>query len=435
MVFDYWLLRRTRLDVEELYRPGPGGKYWFSNGYNWRALVAVAAGVIPVLPGFLNAATTEGGVVADPNFFDELYRYGVFVAFGISAVDVSRADARAAPRRPPRRRQPTEMDFGVTFQTDPPQRRVVELTKRAEELGFGYAWTFDSHILWQEPYVIYAQMLAATERIVVGPFVTNPATRDPTVTASLFATLNEGFGNRTICGIGRGDSARRVLGKKPTTLAADRGGDPRHQGARRGPRDRDAGRRGPDPVGASTASSTCGWRATGRRRWRCCGRKADGFILQLADPVILRWTVQHVRAAAEEAGRDPDEIAICVAAPAYLGDDLAHAREQCRWFGGMVGNHVADLVKRYGEGGDIPDGADRLHPRPRGLRLLPPRARREPGHGVRARRDRRPLLRARDRRGPRRQAARAASRSASTSSTSTSCTTPRRRRSTATASA
>ena len=42
--------------------------------------------MIPVLPGFLNAATTEGGVVADPNFLDQLYRYGVFVAFALSAV-------------------------------------------------------------------------------------------------------------------------------------------------------------------------------------------------------------------------------------------------------------------------------------------------------------------------------------------------------------
>ena len=114
------------------------------------------------------------------------------------------------------------MDVGVTFQTDPPASRVVELTQRAEALGFTHAWTFDSHILWQEPYVIYSQMLAATERILVGPFVTNPATRDPTVTASLFATLNDMFGNRTICGIGRGDSAHRVLGKPPTTLARPR---------------------------------------------------------------------------------------------------------------------------------------------------------------------------------------------------------------------
>jgi nucleobase:cation symporter-1, NCS1 family len=86
MVFDYWLLRRARLNLGELYRDGPGGEYWFSRGYNWRALVAVAAGVIPVLPGFLHAATTEGGVIADPDFFDQLYRYGVFVAFAISAV-------------------------------------------------------------------------------------------------------------------------------------------------------------------------------------------------------------------------------------------------------------------------------------------------------------------------------------------------------------
>src|SRR4249920_326547 len=111
------------------------------------------------------------------------------------------------------------MDFGVVLQTNPPASRVVDLTVRAEQYGFTHAWTFDSHILWQEPYVIHSQMLAATERIMVGPFVTNPATRDPTVTASVFATLNDMFGNRTVCGIGRGDSARRVLGRKPTTLA------------------------------------------------------------------------------------------------------------------------------------------------------------------------------------------------------------------------
>src|SRR3954469_14903683 len=111
------------------------------------------------------------------------------------------------------------MDFGVTFQTDPPAWRVIELTQRAERLGFTYAWTFDSHILWQEPYVIYSQMLSATEKIMVGPFVTNPGTRDPSVTASLFATLNDMFGNRTICVILLGGAVRRVRGKKPNTLA------------------------------------------------------------------------------------------------------------------------------------------------------------------------------------------------------------------------
>jgi probable F420-dependent oxidoreductase len=245
------------------------------------------------------------------------------------------------------------MDVAVTFQTDPPASRVVELTRRAEELGFSHAWTFDSHILWQEPFVIYSQMLAATERIVVGPMVTNPVTRDPTVTASLFATLNDMYGNRTICGIGRGDSAQRVLGKKPTTLAQT-------EEAIHIIKELAEGR----PIETPAGEVRIPWVRDGRldvwmagygpKALALVGRVADGFILQLADPAILRWTVDKVREAAEEAGRDPADVAICVAAPAYVGDDIAHAREQCRWFGGMVGNHVADLVRRYGADGEIP---------------------------------------------------------------------------------
>jgi probable F420-dependent oxidoreductase len=228
------------------------------------------------------------------------------------------------------------------------------LTQKAENLGFTHAWTFDSHILWQEPYVIYSQMLSATERITVGPFVTNPATRDPSVTASLFATLNDIFGNRTICGIGRGDSAQRVLGKKPTTLR-------QVEEAMHVIKELAEGR---EIEGAHGTKVRIPWVKDGRldvwmagygpKALSLTGRKADGFILQLADPVILEWTMQHVRDAAREAGRDPNEVKVCVAAPAYVGDDLAHQREQCRWFGGMVGNHVADLVARYGEGGEVP---------------------------------------------------------------------------------
>src|SRR6202042_2136645 len=111
------------------------------------------------------------------------------------------------------------MDFGVVLQTDPPAARVIELARQAEQYGFSHVWTFDSHLLWQEPFVIYSQILSATHRVTVGPMVTNPATRDWTVTASLFATLNDMFGNRTVCGIGRGDSAVRVINGAPVTLA------------------------------------------------------------------------------------------------------------------------------------------------------------------------------------------------------------------------
>jgi probable F420-dependent oxidoreductase len=94
--------------------------------------------------------------------------------------------------------------------------------------------------------------------------------------------------------------------------------------------------------------------AYGPKALRLVGEQADGFILQTADPDIARWTFGEVRAAAVAAGRDPASVTMCVAAPAYVTQDLPHARDQLRWFGGMVGNHVADLVSRYGTNGPVP---------------------------------------------------------------------------------
>lgn len=245
------------------------------------------------------------------------------------------------------------MDFGLVLQTDPPARQVVEYLRRAEDGGFDYGWTFDSCVLWQEPFVIYSQALAATSTMTIGPMVTNPSTRDWSVTASLFATLNDMFGNRTVCGIGRGDSARRVIGQKPASLATLReamvvirdlaeGREAVHHGT-------------PVRIPWVRDGRLQMWMAAyGPKALALTGEVADGFILQTADPDIARWTIGSVREAAIAAGRDPDRITMCVAAPAYVGDDLAHQRDQLRWFGGMVGNHVADLVARYGEGGPVP---------------------------------------------------------------------------------
>jgi probable F420-dependent oxidoreductase len=245
------------------------------------------------------------------------------------------------------------MDFGVVLQTTPPAARVVELARQAELRGFRHVWTFDSHLLWQEPYVIHSQILAATRTVTVGPMVTNPATRDWTVTASTFATLNDMFGNRTVCGIGRGDSAVRVTNGKPTTLATLREAVHviRELGNGRSVEHNGTTLRLP---WAGRSSLEVWVAAYGPKALQLTGEVADGFILQLADPDITAWTIKSVRQAAEAAGRNPDDITICVAAPAYVGDDVAHQREQCRWFGGMVGNHVADIVARYGDAAEVP---------------------------------------------------------------------------------
>jgi len=246
------------------------------------------------------------------------------------------------------------MDFGVVLQCNPPAWQVVELAKQAELGGFKYVWTFDSHLLWQEPYVIYSQILSNTHRIKVGPMVTNPATRDHTVTASVFATLNEMFGNRTVVGIGRGDSAVRVTNGAPVTLAELRASVRTIQDLANGRATEYKGSSLRFPWGADSRLDVY-VAAYGPKALALAGEVGDGFILQLADLTIAEWSINAVRAAAAAAGRDPAEVKICVAAPAYVGDDLEHQRDQVRWFGGMVGNHVADIVARYGaEGMAVP---------------------------------------------------------------------------------
>ena len=76
------------------------------------------------------------------------------------------------------------MLFGVTVLPDPPWQRLVELMQLAEQNGFDYGWTYDSHVLWQEPYPLLTLAAMNTERLHLGLNVTNPGTREPTVTAS-----------------------------------------------------------------------------------------------------------------------------------------------------------------------------------------------------------------------------------------------------------
>jgi probable F420-dependent oxidoreductase len=249
------------------------------------------------------------------------------------------------------------MDIGVVLQCTPPAARVIDLAKRAETYGFSHVWTFDSHILWEEPYVIYSKILDETRKVIIGPMVTNPATRDITVTASTYATLNEMYGNRTVVGIGRGDSAGRVTNGKPVTVAELRQAVIDIKGLANGEAIEYKGNNIRLPwAGASRTPVYVA--AYGPKVLALTGEVGDGFILQLADPSIADWTMTAVRDAAKGAGRNPDDVYMCIAAPAYVTDGSpeqhAHARDQLRWFGGMVGNHVADIVERYGDSGAVP---------------------------------------------------------------------------------
>jgi NCS1 family nucleobase:cation symporter-1 len=79
LIADYYLVRRTRLDLAGLYERG--GPYWYVGGFNPVGLVALAAGVLPCVPGFLAAVD----LASVPAFWTQLYHYAWFLSFGVSA--------------------------------------------------------------------------------------------------------------------------------------------------------------------------------------------------------------------------------------------------------------------------------------------------------------------------------------------------------------
>src|SRR5258707_10819087 len=243
------------------------------------------------------------------------------------------------------------MQFGMTIKPDMPVERIVRLTRQAEASGFESGWIFDSHVLWLEPYPMLTLMATNTKKMRLGTCVTNPATRDITVTSSLFATLNLISGGRMELGIGRGDSSRRGLGKKPVTPAEleravvsfrelTAGQEVQHEGQ-------------PARLTWATGSPPVWIAGYGPKVLSLAGRIADGVILQFADPDLIAWCLGFVTQGAKEAGRDPKSVEIMAAAPVWVFDDLALARHRVRWFPGWVSNHLVDLIWRY-KPGDLP---------------------------------------------------------------------------------
>jgi len=196
--------------------------------------------------------------------------------------------------------------------------------RRAEELGWDYAFIPSSPLRRQDPYVHLAFAAAQTERIGLGPLIENPVMRHPSVIASSIATVAALAPGRTILGCGVGDTAVRLMGKRPATVAELEAatvltrrllaGEAVDVGAARPAQLRHAL---PVPVWIA---------AGGPRTLRMAGRVADGVFIRVGKhEANLRTAIEAVRAGAAEAGRDPSTVKIGVILHTILTDDLERA--------------------------------------------------------------------------------------------------------------
>jgi len=259
------------------------------------------------------------------------------------------------------------MEFGIAFKGDLSMERTIALCKQAEAGGFEYVWFFDSHILWSDPYTRMAVCMDHTERLTFGPLVTNPKVRDWSVNASMWATLLEIGEGRFDLGVGRGDSSMRVMGKKPATIAHTieyceamrelvRGGTVQYADC-------------PEPVYLEWTQDwdlTIWIAAYGPKALRMAGAHGDGLVIQLGDPGLCEWLGDQARSARAEAGKSVDDYRVLSCAPVWVGDK-AQGVEQTKWFPALVGNHIADIVEKYGADTDlVPDSMTTYIERRRG---------------------------------------------------------------------
>lgn len=252
-----------------------------------------------------------------------------------------------------------KMDFGITFKGDIAPERTVALTKQAEVAGFNHTWFFDSHVLWRECYPVMAKCMENTKTMTFGPLVTNPGIRDWSVASSLFASLARQSDNRIKIGLGRGDSSLRVIGRKPMTvkqmgLFADtikaivRGDKASYTYEHYNVKDVQL----PWATGYDIPILIA---AYGPKALKVAGENGDGLVVQLGDPWLVKWFKDQAVEAGEAIGRDMSDYYVLSSAPVWVGD-MDKGREQTRWFPAMVGNHVADIVEKYGKVSDgIPE--------------------------------------------------------------------------------
>tara|TARA_B100000686_G_C16618181_1_gene877658 strand:- start:114 stop:1136 length:1023 start_codon:yes stop_codon:yes gene_type:complete len=245
------------------------------------------------------------------------------------------------------------MEFGIAFKGEIEPKRTIAIARQCEAAGFEYCWFFDSHILWADPYPKIAQCMEQTDKLRFGPLVTNPKVRDWSVASSMFATLSKISGGRFDIAVGRGDSSMRVMGKKPGTIAYTTefceavrqmvSGETYTYDDTPNPIFMDWVDKHPLPIWIA---------AYGPKALQMAGEVGDGLVIQLADPGLCSWFSEQAISAGKAAGRDMSKYRVLACAPVWVGD-METGVAQTKWFPALVGNHVADIVEKYGKGSDL----------------------------------------------------------------------------------
>jgi 5,10-methylenetetrahydromethanopterin reductase len=230
------------------------------------------------------------------------------------------------------------VQLGLSLGLSPrePEARIVGLARMAERLGVDALWVIDSQLAMKDAYTTLALVAHETDRIGLGPGVTNLVTRDETVVANAMASLAAIAPGRLTVGLGAGDSAVFPLGRRPMTIRELEAAVPRLRSLLEGGEvDGDGGPlrlafapEPPPPIFLSASQP---------RMLRLAGAVADGVIVMgPSDPAVVAGQMAEVDAGASSAGRDPGAVfrdlwVTISIGPDAVGDVKSWASAQARW--------------------------------------------------------------------------------------------------------
>lgn len=207
---------------------------------------------------------------------------------------------------------------------------AVRYAQLVEDLGFDAMWAIDSQQLYTELYTTLTACAHATEELELAPGITNPVSRHPSVTASAMATLDQVADGRASLGIGAGDSAVYSIGKSPTTVAELHETTATIQSLFAGETVEFDGE--PFALEPCERPVDVYVAAEGPKTLRMAGAVGDGVIFGGGPKpeTVQGLGIENIRAGAEEAGRDPDDLRLVALTPACVAESQSAAVEQLR---------------------------------------------------------------------------------------------------------
>jgi 5,10-methylenetetrahydromethanopterin reductase len=233
------------------------------------------------------------------------------------------------------------MQFGLTVLPKELSESVsatVRVTKQAEDLGFTECWIGDSQGIWQELYVTLTVCAMQTNRMLLGPGVTNPLTRHPAVTARALATLHELAPGRVLCGIGAGDTSLTHLGLPPVKMKVMEDAIRCLRDLFRGEASSYLGHDVPALSNYSPKDIKIYLAAFGPKMLQLAGRVADGVVASVGmTRELIAYVQENIAIGAKAAGRNPAEVEAIFQFGVAIDDDARAAKT-------LVKAHVARKV-------------------------------------------------------------------------------------------